>query len=164
MIRKFGEKYPKISGSAIVDETALIIGDVWIDDFASVWPHALLRASDDRIVIGKKVAVLDKSFIESPSEVRVGEGSVISHNAVVHGSEIGENVLVGIGAIVLEVKVGKNCIVASGSVVKDDVEANSFVAGVPAKVIREIKKEEIEKNKRICEEMYNKARLLKGYD
>ncbi|MBC7081401.1 MAG: gamma carbonic anhydrase family protein [Thermoplasmatales archaeon] len=164
MIRKFGEKYPKISKFAIVDENALIIGDVFIDDFANIWPHALLRATDEKIFIGKKSAVLDKSFIESPEEVRVGEGSIISHGAIIHGSKIGKNVLVGIGAIVLEAEIGDNCIIASGSVVKEDAEKNSFVAGVPGKVIREVTIEEIEKNKRICEEMYNKAKLLNEHD
>lgn len=164
MIRKFGEKKPEISKSAIVDETALIIGDVFIDDFASIWPYALLRATDEKIFIGKKTAVLDKSFIESPMEVKVGEGSIISHGSIIHGSKIGKNVLVGIGAIVLEVEVGDNCIIASGSVVRNDIEENSFVAGVPGKVLREVSKEEVEENKRICEEMYNKAKLLKDYD
>lgn len=164
MIRKFGKNYPKISKSAIVDENALIIGDVIIDDFASIWPYALLRASDEKIFIGKKTAVLDKSFIEAPKEVIVGEGSIISHGAIVHGSKIGKNVLVGIGAIVLEVEIGDNCIVASGSVVKNDIEANSFVAGAPGKVLREVGREEIEKNKKICEEIYNKAKLLNKHD
>jgi len=164
MIRKFGEKYPKISNSAIVDDTALIIGDVFIDDFANIWPHALLRATDEKIFVGKKSAILDKSFIESPEEVYIGEGSIISHCSIVHGSRIGKNVLVGIGAILLEVEIGDNCIIASGSVVKGGVEENSFVAGIPGKVIREVRKEEIEKNKKICEEMYNKAKLLKEND
>jgi serine acetyltransferase len=62
------------------------------------------------------------------------------------------------------VEIGDNCIIASGSVVKEGVEENSFVAGIPGKVIREVRKEEIEKNKKICEEMYNKAKLLKEND
>ncbi|MEM1513999.1 MAG: gamma carbonic anhydrase family protein [Candidatus Thermoplasmatota archaeon] len=162
MIRKFGNKCPKISKSAIVDDNALIIGDVFIDDFANIWPYVLLRATDEKIFIGKKAAVLDKSFIESPKEVMVGEGSIISHGSIIHGSRIGKNVLVGIGAIILEVEIGNNCIIASGSVVKDNIEENSFVAGIPGKVLREVSKEEIEKNKKVCEEMYNKAKLLKG--
>lgn len=40
------------------------------------------------------------------------------------------------------VKIGKNSIVAAGSVVLKDVPANSIVAGVPAKVVRQIDEED----------------------
>ncbi len=160
MIREFKGKRPKIS-NAIVDELAILIGNVIIKDGANIWPHAMLRADEEEIIIEENVAILEKAFIEAPKKVVIGKNSVISHGAIIHGATIGENVLIGIGAIVLEVNVGKNSIIAAGSVVTKDVEENSFVAGVPAKKLRGIKEEEIKKIKEIVEELKEKARYLK---
>lgn len=50
---------------------------------------------------------------------------------------IGDNVGFGPGAKVLgKIKIGDNCFVAANAVVVKDMQANSIVGGVPAKVIR----------------------------
>lgn len=159
MIKKFKGKKPKISDKAIVDETAIIIGNVEIEDYASVWPGAIIRG-DEKIVIERGAVILDKAFIESPCRVVIGKGSVVSHGAIVHGSKIGENVLVGIGAIVLEVSIGKNCVIGAGTVVTKDFEENSFIVGIPAKKIRKVSEEEIERTRDIAREMIEKAKEL----
>lgn len=161
MIREFKGKKPQISKEAIIDETALIMGNVFIDAHASVWPYALIRADEEKIILEERVAVLDKAFIEAPQKVVIGKGSIISHGAIVHGSKIGKNVLVGIGAIVLEVNVGSNSIIGAGAVVNRDVETSSFYAGVPAKKIRGIDEKDIQQIKKISEEILKKARYLK---
>ncbi len=161
MIREFKGKKPVISDMAIIDESAIIIGNVTVEEKASIWPHAIVRADDDEIIIKEGAAILDKAFIEAPKKVIIGKGSIISHGAIIHGSIIEDNVLVGIGAIVLEVNVGKNSIVAAGAVVTKDVEEGSMVAGVPAKKIRDVSKEEIEKTKTMAKEIMEKAKYLR---
>lgn len=161
MIREFKGKKPLISENAIVDETALLIGNVIVEEHASIWPGVILRADEEEIIVKRNACILDKAFVEAPKKVIIGKGSVISHGTIIHGSEIGENVLVGIGAIVLEVRVGKNSIIAAGAVVTKDVEEQSFMAGVPARKVRDVEKTEMERTKEIAFQLRHKAKWLK---
>lgn len=59
----------------------------------------------------------------------------------------GNNCFVGSGAKIMPgVKIGDNVIVGAGAIVTKDVQSNSIVAGVPAKVVCTIE-EFYEKNK-----------------
>ncbi len=56
-----------------------------------------------------------------------------------HSITIGNDVWVGMGAKILPgVSIGDNVVVAAGALVNKDVPDNSVVAGVPAKVIRQL--------------------------
>jgi len=160
MIRDVNGIRPHIAESAVVDETALIIGKVTIGENVSVWPHALIRADEHEVMIEEDAAILDKAFIEAPRRTIIGKKSIISHGAMIHGSIIGENVLVGIGAIVLEVSVGENSIIAAGAVVTEDVEKNSFMSGIPARKKREVTEGETMHTGMVAEELMTKARHL----
>lgn len=160
MIRSFGKWKPSISERAVVDESAIVMGNVVVGDYASVWPGAIIRAGENEVVVEKNAAIMDKAFVEGHDRVAVGEGSIISHSAVLHGSRIGKNVMVGIGAIVLEVEIGDNSIVAAGSVVTKDFGGNSFVLGVPAKRMRDVTDKEIEEIIRTAREIRENAGYL----
>lgn len=70
-------------------------------------------------------------------EVSVGMYSIISPNVTVNGGgKIGRACQIGSNAFVREVSVGDYSIVGASSCVVKDVEPNSIVAGVPAKVIK----------------------------
>ena len=57
---------------------------------------------------------------------------------------IGKNVWLGANVTVLPgVTIGDGSIIAAGAVVTRDVPENMIAAGVPAKVIRAVKKEDI---------------------
>lgn len=52
---------------------------------------------------------------------------------------IGDNCWLGAGVTVCPgVTIGDNCVIGAGSVVTRDIPANSFAAGVPCRVVREI--------------------------
>ena len=52
---------------------------------------------------------------------------------------IGDDVWIGANAVILPgVTIGKHCVVAAGAVVTKDVPDNSLIAGVPAKLIKQI--------------------------
>ena len=78
----------------------------------------------------------------------VGKNSHIGAGAVLAGViepasadpvRIGDNVLVGANAVVIEgVQVGNGSVVAAGAIVTQDVPENVVVAGVPARIIKEI--------------------------
>lgn len=71
----------------------------------------------------------------------VGRGVSVGHNAVLHGCTVEDDVLVGMGATVLNgARIGTGSLVAAGAVVPQGmiVPPNSLVAGVPARVRREL--------------------------
>ena len=160
MIRKFGKWEPVIHPQAIIDDTAKIIGNVKIGK-AIIFPDVLIRADEKEVVIEDDVAILDRAFIEGHERVIIGRGSIISHGAIIHGSNIGRNVLVGIGAIVMEVSVGDNAIIASSSLVREDVEPHALVGGIPAKKIRDVGKNDIDYINKIREDIKRKGKWLK---
>jgi carbonic anhydrase/acetyltransferase-like protein (isoleucine patch superfamily) len=70
----------------------------------------------------------------------------IGHNATVHGKRVGRGSLIGMGATVLSRSViGQQCLIAAGAVVAPDlvVPDRMVVMGVPGKVVRAIKDEEL---------------------
>jgi hypothetical protein len=82
--------------------------------------------------------------------VEVGEGVSVGHNAIIHGASIGNNTLIGMGAVLLSgVKVGNSCVVGAHSLLTRGTEIpdNSMVWGSPAKIIRQLTAEEVEKNR-----------------
>jgi len=48
MLRSFNGTEPQVADSAYVDETAVVIGDVVIEDEASVWPNTTSAAITGR--------------------------------------------------------------------------------------------------------------------
>jgi len=87
---------------------------------------------DMNVVVGGRVIVGKDSHIGAGT-VLAGVIEPPNANPVI----VGDNVLIGANAVVLEgIKVGNGAVVAAGSVVVKDVEENTVVAGVPAKVIK----------------------------
>ena len=139
--RSYRDKKPEIPASAYVDRDSILIGDVVLEDDVTIWPGAILRGDDDRIVIRKGSAVMDASFIEAPRRgpVTVGRGCLVSHGARLHGCTVEDCALIGIGAIVLDgVTLGRGSIVAAGSVVTPGttIPPESLALGTPAMVAR----------------------------
>jgi carbonic anhydrase/acetyltransferase-like protein (isoleucine patch superfamily) len=71
----------------------------------------------------------------------------VGHNAVVHGATVGDDCLIGMGATVLNgAVIGAGSLVAAQALVPQGMQVppGSLVAGVPAKVKRELTPEERE--------------------
>ncbi len=138
---------PVVPASAFVAAGARVIGDVRLGDQASVWYNAVLRADSDSITIGDGSNLQDNVsvHVDPGSPVVIGRDVSVGHNAVVHGCTIGDGSLIGMGSVVLSgAQIGSGCLVAGGAVVLAGtvVPDGSLVAGVPAKVRRELSDEE----------------------
>ena len=154
---------PRVSQTAFVAETAVVIGDVHIEDEASVWFGAVLRGDRGRITVSPKVSVQDNAVVHSgPGEdVLIGEGTTVGHGAIIHGCTIGKYCIIGMGAIVLsKAVIGDLCIIGAGAVVRegDLIPDRSLVVGVPGKVVRQLSPEHLKYPGANCEEYVELAR------
>jgi carbonic anhydrase/acetyltransferase-like protein (isoleucine patch superfamily) len=136
----FEGREPAVSPSAWIAPTATLVGDVLVEDGASVWYGAVLRADFGPIIVRRGANVQDGSVLHGGSDpvTEVGEGATVGHLCVVHGAVIGAEALIGNGATVLDgVVVGSRALVAAGCTVPPGmtIEAGMLAVGVPAKVV-----------------------------
>src|SRR5207248_7968079 len=101
---EFEGKRPQIHKSAFVADTASIIGDVTIEENASIWYGVVLRADYGPLVVRAGANVQDGSILHGPPgfQLEVGPGATVAHLCVVHGAIIGEEALIANGATVLD--------------------------------------------------------------
>src|SRR5687767_5888035 len=100
----FEGKSPVVHATAFIAPTAVLIGDVTVEERASVWYNAVLRSDFGPIVVRRGANVQDCAVVHvTPRHsVEIGAGATIGHTCVVHGAWLGEECLVGNGAIVLD--------------------------------------------------------------
>ena len=135
----FEGKSPTVHPTAFVAPTAVLVGDVTVEENASVWYNAVLRADFAPVVLRAGANVQDGSVLHAPPDLPcdIGPGATVAHQCVVHGAVIGEEALIGNGSTVLDgARVGRRTLVAAGSLVVPgtDLPDEVLVTGSPAKV------------------------------
>ncbi|WP_333681949.1 phenylacetic acid degradation protein PaaY [Dyella sp.] len=140
---------PVVDASSYVHPTAVLIGDVIVDAGCYVGACAVLRGDFGRLVLERGSNLQDTCVMHGfpGTDTIVGMDGHIGHGAVLHGCRIERNAMVGMNAVVMdEAVVGENSMVAAMAFVKArmQVPANTLVAGIPAKVLRELTAREIE--------------------
>jgi carbonic anhydrase/acetyltransferase-like protein (isoleucine patch superfamily) len=139
---------PEVSETAWVAGGATLIGRARIGARSSVWFGTVVRADGDSIVVGEETNLQDGVVVHADPGFPVTVGSRVSvgHRAVLHGCTVEDDVLIGMGAVVLNgAHIGTGSLVAAGAVVLEGtlVPPGSLVAGVPAKVRRPLRSEEV---------------------
>jgi carbonic anhydrase/acetyltransferase-like protein (isoleucine patch superfamily) len=135
-------------GSVWLAPSAEVIGDADLGAGSSIWFHAVVRADNTQIIIGKRTNVQDGAMLHSDagSPLTIGADVTVGHHAILHGCTIGDRVLVGMGAIVLNnAVIGDDCLIGAGAVVTERkvFPPGSLVVGSPAIVRRLLSIEEI---------------------
>ncbi len=77
--------------------------------------------------------------------LEIGDYVIIGHHACVHCKCVGDRTLVGIGSRILDnCEIGEDCLVAAGAVVRPGtiIPPGQMLAGVPARIIREVSDED----------------------
>ena len=144
---------PKIHTSVFLCDGVRIIGDVDIGEDSSVWFNSVIRGDVHYVKIGNCTNVQDMSMLHVTNDrfpLIVGSFVTVAHSVTLHGCTVEDNCIIGIGARVLDgAVVRSNSIVGAGSVVREGfvVPSGVLVAGVPAKIIRELKEEDYGKIK-----------------
>jgi carbonic anhydrase/acetyltransferase-like protein (isoleucine patch superfamily) len=149
-IYRLADAEPRIAATAWVAESASVMGRVALADGASVWYGAVLRGDNEWITIGRNSNVQDGSVLHTDAGVplTLGEGVTVGHLVMLHGCAVGDGSLIGIQSVVLNgAKIGRHCIVGAGSLVTEGKEFpdGCLIVGSPAKVVRELSPEQIER-------------------
>ncbi|HAB16294.1 MAG TPA: gamma carbonic anhydrase family protein [Verrucomicrobiota bacterium] len=138
---------PRLGCQVYLAATAVVVGDVTLGDYSSVWYGAVLRGDINRIVVGHHSNVQDNAVLHLADDFPclVGNWVTIGHSANVHACTVEDECLIGIGATVLDGAVvgaqslvGANALVTPGT----QIPPGSLVLGSPASVKRSLSAEE----------------------
>ncbi len=157
---------PRLHEKVFVEESAMVIGDVEIGEQSSVWFNAVIRGDVNYIRIGKRTNVQDNSTLHVTKDIFpliIGSDVTIGHSVILHGCAVRDRCLIGMGSIILDnADIGDDSIIGAGALVTEGmkVPAGSLVLGVPGKIVRPLRAEEIA---RIAKSALNYIEYAKNY-
>jgi carbonic anhydrase/acetyltransferase-like protein (isoleucine patch superfamily) len=134
-----GTDRPRIHPQAYVHPNAVLVGEVLLGPYASVWPGVVIRADNGPIIIGPRTSIQDGTVIHTQPDnpTQIGSECVVGHLAHLEGCLLEDWVLVGSGAVVLErVACRSPSLVGAGAVVPAGMEVppGAMALGVPARL------------------------------
>ena len=146
-LEQFLRRKPTISQTVFIAQGAVVLGDVTLGDYSSVWFNAVLRGDINRIEVGHHSNIQDNAVLHLADKFpcRLGNYVSVGHAAIVHACTIGDETLVGMGATVLDgAVVGEQCILGANALVPQGmrVPAGSLLLGTPARIVRALTPEE----------------------
>jgi carbonic anhydrase/acetyltransferase-like protein (isoleucine patch superfamily) len=149
MLIPYKGRLPQIDPTALVQDSAQIIGDVVIGPQSSVWFNVVIRGDVHHIRVGAQTNIQDNSTVHGTRgrwPVIVGDDVTVAHGVILHGCTVAARCLIGMGAIVMDgAEIGEDCIVAAGALVTPGtkIPAGHLVMGSPATVTRPLRPEEL---------------------
>jgi carbonic anhydrase/acetyltransferase-like protein (isoleucine patch superfamily) len=139
MIHPVGDLVPRIHPTAFVHPAAVVLGDVQIGAYSSVWPGAVLRGDYGPIRIGERTSIQDNCVVHARNEgTLIGSSCVFGHLAFAEEATIDDACLIGVGARVLNrVRLDRGTIAAAGVVIVPGthVPAGMRIQGVPGRIV-----------------------------
>ncbi|MBF0400960.1 MAG: gamma carbonic anhydrase family protein [Magnetococcales bacterium] len=140
--------FPTIDPTAFVHPDAVVIGDVHIGAYSSIWPGVIIRGDVHYIRIGERTNIQDGSVLhvarptpENPAGIPllIGDEVTIGHQVSLHACHLHNRSMVGIAAVVLDgVIVEEQAMIGAGSLVTPGkrVPAGELWMGSPARSVR----------------------------
>ncbi|EGP4873618.1 gamma carbonic anhydrase family protein [Enterococcus faecium] len=135
-----------------IASNATVIGDVTLSEDVTIWYQAVLRGDSNWIKVGQRTNIQDGTIVhvDHDAPVDIAENVTVGHQCMLHGCTIEKGALIGMGTTILNhAVIGENSLIGAGSLVTEGkvIPPNVLAFGRPAKVIRPLTKEEIQKNK-----------------
>jgi carbonic anhydrase/acetyltransferase-like protein (isoleucine patch superfamily) len=160
-------KQPQVHESAWIADSAQVIGDVTLGADASVWFGCVLRGDNDRLSIGEGSNIQELSMLHTDPglPLTIGRHVTVGHKVMLHGCTIGDESLIGMGAIILNgARIGRNCLVGAGALVTEGKEFpdGSMIVGSPAKAVRQLTPEQIERVRKSAPGYVKNARRFRA--
>jgi carbonic anhydrase/acetyltransferase-like protein (isoleucine patch superfamily) len=137
-----------VGGGHFIAPNAILIGDITLQENASVWFNCVLRGDADHIEIGAGSNVQDGAVmhVDPGFPLTLGKNVTVGHHAMLHGCTVGDGSLIGINAVVLNgAKIGKNCLIGANALVTEGMEIpdGSMVLGSPGKIRSQLSQQQI---------------------
>ena len=151
--RVFEGVAPRVSPEAYVAEGAVLVGDVTVGEGSSIWHNAVLRGDREPVRVGRFTSIQDNCtvHVDPGLPAVIGNYVTVGHGAVIHAATVEDDVLVGMNATILSgAVIGRGSVVGAGALVTEGtrIPPGSLVLGLPGKVVRALRSEEIEGNHR----------------
>lgn len=149
--RMYNGKAPVFGERVFVADTATIIGDVIVGAQSSIWFGTVIRGDEHEIRIGMRTNIQDNCILhvtQVTHPLHIGDEVTIGHGVVAHGCTIDRGALIGMGARVLDgASIGELALIGAGTLVGEgmDVPPRTLVIGVPGRVKRDLRPDEIMK-------------------
>lgn len=149
-LRSWQDTHPVLGERVYVDAAATVIGDVHLDDDASVWPAAVIRGDVHHIRIGARSNIQDGAILHVTHDgpytpggqpCIIGSDVTIGHGAVVHACTVGDACLIGMHATLLDgVIVEPHAMIGAGALVTPGtrVGTGELWLGNPACMVRKL--------------------------
>lgn len=149
MVYQYRGTTPQVPESAFLAPGSVLVGDVILGERVSIWFNCTIRGDVHFVRIGDETNIQDNAVLHVTHEtnpLQIGRRVTAGHGATLHGCTIEDEVLIGMRAIVLDgAIVESHSMVAAGAVVPPGmrVEKGTLVGGVPARVLRMLRDDEI---------------------
>jgi carbonic anhydrase/acetyltransferase-like protein (isoleucine patch superfamily) len=143
----FLRKPPTLGQGVYIASGAVVVGDVRIGDYSSVWYNAVVRGDINYVQIGHHSNVQDNAVLHLADDFPciIGNYVTVGHTAIVHACTVGDEVRLGMGATILDgAVIGNQCVIGANALVTQHMKIpdGSMVLGSPAKVVRALTPEE----------------------
>lgn len=127
---------------------ATVLGNVALENEASVWFGAVIRGDNEPIRIGERSNVQDGCVLHTDPgfPLTIREDCTVGHMVMLHGCTIGRGSLVGIGSIILNgAKIGEECLIGANTLIAEgkEIPPRSMVLGSPGKIIRQLTDDDV---------------------
>jgi carbonic anhydrase/acetyltransferase-like protein (isoleucine patch superfamily) len=144
---KYLRTQPRLGQGVYIARGAVVLGDVTLGDFSSVWYNAVLRGDINRIEVGRHSNIQDNAVLHLADDFAcvIGNYVTVGHSAIVHACRVGDECLIGMGATILDGSViGSQCIIGANALVTQgsEIPDGSLVLGSPARVVRQLTAEQ----------------------
>jgi phenylacetic acid degradation protein len=139
---------PVVDPTAYVHPSAVLIGDVIVGASCYIGPCASLRGDFGRIEVRDGANLQDGCVAHGfpGTDTIVAEEGHVGHGAILHGCVVERNALIGMNAVINDhAVIGESAIVAAMAFIKAKmvVPPRMLVAGIPARIVRELTETEL---------------------
>src|SRR5204863_6727551 len=91
----FLQKKPARGKNVYIARGAVVLGDVTVGEYSSIWYNAVVRGDINRIVIGHHTNIQDNAVVHLSDDFPCLMGSYVTvgHSAILHACTVGDEVL-----------------------------------------------------------------------
>ena len=147
---------------------ATLVGSIILENEVNIWFGVVIRADNDQVHVGEATNIQDGSVlhVDSGFPMTLGRRVTVGHKSMLHGCNVGDGALIGINSVILNgAKIGAGALIGANSLVPEgrEIPPGVLAVGSPAKVIRELRPEQIAGLLLVSEGYVARSRLFKEH-